>query len=217
MAATFQFGPALAIALSQIDFESVAVHELGHAQQLSHLILPGAVMHYAVARGQNTRAAQPAQRRGRRAGRCCACAASATWAAAARRCCPPRSPASAASYAAGSGATLSWTTRDECFLSGFVVERSAGRRYHRAGQPLATVAPRPPAGQYQFVDAQPPAGLHYYRLRLLRPDGSLDNAAPVVVSTDGCQRQHLPQPRGRRPAAPAVPRRRRWPGGFPRV
>ena len=32
----------------QFDFETVMLHELGHAQQLSHVILPRAVMHYAI-------------------------------------------------------------------------------------------------------------------------------------------------------------------------
>jgi hypothetical protein len=51
----WQFGPALAGA-GRVDFESIALHELGHAQQLGHVILPGAVMHYAFTTAQNVRA-----------------------------------------------------------------------------------------------------------------------------------------------------------------
>lgn len=50
----WQFGPSNAT-ISQVDFESVTVHELGHAHQLQHIILSGAVMHYAIANGQTTR------------------------------------------------------------------------------------------------------------------------------------------------------------------
>ncbi|MFN8143097.1 MAG: IPT/TIG domain-containing protein [Bacteroidia bacterium] len=50
----WQYGPTLAN-INQIDFESVTVHELGHAHQLQHIILSGAVMHYAISNGQNTR------------------------------------------------------------------------------------------------------------------------------------------------------------------
>jgi hypothetical protein len=182
--AIFQFGPAPPIgSLGQIDFESVAVHELGHAQQLNHLILPGAVMHYAVARGQNTRSlnARSDVTGGRqvlrlRSFRPLGCGGPAML--------PAPLTAFAAQYAAGAGTTLSWATRDECFLNGFVVERSlAGDT--TAWTRLGTVASRPPAAQYRYVDAQTPAGLHYYRLRLQRPDGSLDNVAPALISTEG--------------------------------
>jgi hypothetical protein len=51
---SWQYGPTLASA-SEIDFESVTLHELGHAHQLTHIIDPGAVMHYAASAGQNSR------------------------------------------------------------------------------------------------------------------------------------------------------------------
>jgi hypothetical protein len=51
---TWQFGPADPTA-GQIDFETVAVHELGHGQQLSHIISPGAIMHYAISAGTKSR------------------------------------------------------------------------------------------------------------------------------------------------------------------
>ena len=37
------------------DFESVAVHELGHVHQLGHIIAPGNVMHYAIPNGTDLR------------------------------------------------------------------------------------------------------------------------------------------------------------------
>ena len=189
--ANFQFGPGNAVS-PQIDFETVAVHELGHAQQLGHLILPGAVMHYAVARGQNTRTLSAVSDiaggrqvlRGR-SFRDLGCGGPALL--------PAPLTALAGSYQGGTGATLSWTTRDECFLSSFVVERSAGPDT-TGWQRLGTVAARPPATQYSFDDAQAPAGLHYYRLRLARPDGSLDNAAPVLLSSEGATVGIFPNP-----------------------
>ncbi len=191
-AAGFQFGPALAVS-PQLDFETVAVHELGHAQQLGHLILPGAVMHYAVARGQNTRQLSAASdvAGGRqvlrvRSFRNLGCGSAPLL--------PAPLTALSADYATGAGTTLRWTTRDECFLSSFAVERSAADNDTTAWQRLGTVAARPPTAQYSFVDAQAPAGLHYYRLRLLRPDGSLDNAAPLLVSSAGSGVTLFPNP-----------------------
>lgn len=42
-------------AFSEYDFESVAVHELGHGHQLGHVIDPGAIMHYAISNGSFNR------------------------------------------------------------------------------------------------------------------------------------------------------------------
>ena len=63
-----------------------------------------------------------------------------------------------------------------------------------AWQRVGTAAARPPAAQYSFTDAQAPAGLHYYRLRLVRPDGSLDNAAPLLLSSEGATAGIFPNP-----------------------
>ncbi|HKP10667.1 MAG TPA: matrixin family metalloprotease, partial [Blastocatellia bacterium] len=53
-ATNWQYGPGLP-ASGQADFETVALHELGHAHQLSHVIMPGAVMHFAVEGGSVAR------------------------------------------------------------------------------------------------------------------------------------------------------------------
>ncbi len=51
---SWQYGPALATS-SQWDFESVALHELGHGIGLGHRIAPGELMNRAGATGQNNR------------------------------------------------------------------------------------------------------------------------------------------------------------------
>ena len=175
----FQFGPAPALNL-QIDFETVAVHELGHAQQLSHLNLPGAVMHYAIARGQNTRQLNPVSDIA--GGRLLLRSRSFVNRGCGRL---PMLPAPLTSWSGESGAApvLSWTTREECFLTEFVVERSLGADT-TAWQALDTVPAGSPDLSYRSTDAQPAPGLRYYRLRLRRPDGSLDTAAPLAVSTN---------------------------------
>ena len=52
---TWETGPAMASG-SDVDFESVALHELGHGHQLGHVIEgTGAVMHWALASAENIR------------------------------------------------------------------------------------------------------------------------------------------------------------------
>jgi PKD repeat protein len=51
---TWEFGPSLPSG-SEYDFETVAVHELGHGHQLGHVIAPGAIMHYAISNGTSNR------------------------------------------------------------------------------------------------------------------------------------------------------------------
>jgi hypothetical protein len=51
---TWEFGPG-APSISESDFESVAVHELGHTHQIGHVVNPGVVMHRSLATGSTTR------------------------------------------------------------------------------------------------------------------------------------------------------------------
>ena len=51
---TWNFGPA-APTFSQYDFESVAVHELGHGHQLGHVINSAEIMNFSIGNGQSKR------------------------------------------------------------------------------------------------------------------------------------------------------------------
>jgi hypothetical protein len=55
---TWQFGPSIPLP-NQIDFESVALHELGHGQQLAHVINEDDLMHYALEFGRSKRSISP--------------------------------------------------------------------------------------------------------------------------------------------------------------
>lgn len=52
---SWEYGPDTATGY-EVDFQSVAVHELGHGHQLAHVINSGQIMHYSLANGQNSRA-----------------------------------------------------------------------------------------------------------------------------------------------------------------
>ena len=178
----FQSGPALAAAPA-VDFESVAVHELGHAQQLGHLIRRGAVMHFGIAQGQNSRqlTAGSDVAGGRRVLRersfqPLGCGGPALL--------PAPLTALGARVVPGTGVRLTWATRDECFLVGFVVERSTAADTLGPWLPVATL-PIAVGSTYQTLDPVAPNGLIYYRLGLRRPDGSTDYAAPLPVLPAG--------------------------------
>jgi hypothetical protein len=177
--AAWQYGTA-APSRTQIDFESVVVHELGHAQQLSHVILPAAVMHFSVARGQQSRQINPMSD-----------VAGGRFLLRTRSFVPPGcgsvSPllpapltSVSANALAGVGNQVSWSTQDECFLREFVIERAVDTT---AWQPLATVPQGSTAGQYTYIDTSPLTGRAFYRLRVRRPDNSLDNTQPIAVTT----------------------------------
>lgn len=51
---TWEFGTS-APSGSEYDFETVAIHELGHGHQLGHVISPGAIMHYELNSGVSNR------------------------------------------------------------------------------------------------------------------------------------------------------------------
>ena len=51
---TWEYGPALP-SFNEYDFETVAVHELGHGHQLGHVINNGAIMHYSISNGSSNR------------------------------------------------------------------------------------------------------------------------------------------------------------------
>lgn len=188
----FQYGPGLAGA-GQYDFESVAVHELGHAQQLSHLIRPGAIMHYAIAAGANLRTLSQASdvAGGRLVLR--------TRSFRNRGCGGPALLPAPLTGLVPSGISFAFSTRDECFAQGFVLERSMGLDTTAAAagwQVVSSVGAGQANGQYTLADAQPTVGLRYYRLGVRRPDGSTDYAAPVAATAEatGSYAQLFPNP-----------------------
>jgi len=50
----WEYGPAQAVS-PKTDFETVAIHELGHGHQLGHVINSGVIMHRSIGSGQNNR------------------------------------------------------------------------------------------------------------------------------------------------------------------
>jgi hypothetical protein len=78
----------------------------------------------------------------------------------------------------GNTVELSWTTRNECNVSNYLLERSANGQ---TWQSVATLAPTAPGATYRRIDTQPFPGLSYYRVQVVLSDGQGMPAAPVPV------------------------------------
>lgn len=174
----WQYGPG-PVTRDQFDFESVVLHELGHGHQLSHLILPRAVMHFGVAKGQQSRTLNPLSDV---AGGNFIIGLSTATPFCAQNAMQPR-PASECAIpvelleltgeyvAADNTVLLQWQTEDEENVVEFIVERSLnGVNFTPIGTVPATGALNTPRS-YQFIDPDPAPVLTFYRLQLRRSSG----------------------------------------------
>ena len=187
----WQFGPALPAA-DQIDFESIALHELGHGHLLGHIILPGAVLDFDISNGETARVLSAGndiaggnfvKARGLVAN---ACGPGPMTAGA---CVPvPIQLASiSASLVRANDVEVSWHTVSETNNYGFEVER---KRIHNRFPPRAD-APAAQSGLmqwtniafvqghgttlepqfYSYTDRSVPFGKYYYRIKQIDLDG----------------------------------------------
>jgi len=175
----------------QYDFQSVALHELGHGLQLQHIISNTGVMNYALANGETRRtldsntdlaAASDETSYSTSAMADELCTATA-YAPATGGCpLPVELVAFAARYVSGQGTALGWATASEQQAAYFGVESQDDPT-----APWQEVTRLPAAGtsattrQYRYLDARPLAGTRYYRLHQVDQDGTATYSASVAV------------------------------------
>ncbi len=187
----------------QSDFQSVALHELGHGIQLSHIISSTGVMNFALTTGTTRRrleansdlaaandeinystSATAAQQCG-----------FAAYVASARCPLPVELVAFAARYVPGAGTELRWTTASERDAAYFAVEsQEDGARAWRE------LTRQPAAGSstsrrtYQAHDSRPLAGRRYFRLRQADADGTVSYSPLAVVQGEAGALGAYPNP-----------------------
>ncbi len=196
------YGPDPAgIGSSQYDFQSVALHELGHGQLLGHIIRAGAVMNFSIGNSQvrRTLSADNDLAGGRdeiaySTALADPCGASVFTTSTCPL--PVQLTAFGARYQSGRGTLLSWATATELNSASFVVE-SQSYAPDSTWQAVARVAaaghsttPR----QYQALDARPLAGTRYYRLRQLDLDGTVAFSPVVSVAAAATALAAYPNP-----------------------
>jgi len=177
----WEYGPA-APSFTEYDFESVALHELGHGHGLSHRIAAGGAMHFEISNGSSIRSPSGNEVVGG--------LAKMAYSTVAEELCFNPSGVSGPMIALNGGncvlpiellsfdarlrgkvVDLSWVTHSETNNDFFSIERSAdGLRFESIGQEKGAGTSRE-ARQYEFTDAQPMSGINYYRLKQTDFDG----------------------------------------------
>jgi hypothetical protein len=200
---TWQYGPA-APSSSQYDFESVAVHELGHGTQLTHIIDVTAVMHFSITNGQAKRSLSTASDI---AGAqdvfsyslSNPCGTPAPVAMAVPAGCSTALPVELVSfdarYDAGRGTVLHWATASEKNSAYFAVEThgaDAANWLELLRQPAAGTSTR--RREYAAADPRPLAGTRYYRLRQVDLDGTVAYSPVVAVAGHDAGATFYPNP-----------------------
>ena len=179
----YNFGPGQS---GGSDFESIALHEIGHTHQLKHVADPNEVMSYRITNGATQREVSDDTRAG-----------ADVIAALSEAYDPPvincgddfdsvrdyltfsaanagALPVSWTAFTAtprGKVTVLDWRTSAEAGNDYFTVERSAdGVSF----QPLGTLAAAgtTAGSDYELIDRSPPTGTSYYRVRQTDVDGS---------------------------------------------
>ncbi len=168
---TWNYGPGNANN-NQYDFESTAVHELGHAHGLGHIVSPGKVMHYALSNGAEIRDLSPED---------ITAGAFKVAHSVQSNCITSPAPMVAVNggdcailpiellefiaYPEKVGIQLNWTTSREVNNDYFTVERSADGKFFVALDQIDAMGFTASPATYRFLDETPFSGTNYYRLK----------------------------------------------------
>lgn len=185
---TWEFGPATPTS-SEYDFESVALHELGHGHQLGHVIDPGAVMHYALSNGATSRtlsandlAAGNFVQAKSEIGNFCGPTAMTEYSGCGAL---PITITTISAVQKGHGVQVEWINENESNVHHYEVEESGnGGEYSRA----VTVEPTGNNSQrasYQWFDAQVASGTNFYRVKAVGHDGDVKYSQVATVNFAG--------------------------------
>ncbi|HEX2533029.1 MAG TPA: matrixin family metalloprotease, partial [Chitinophagaceae bacterium] len=186
---TWEFGAA-APSGTEFDFESVALHEVGHAHGLGHVIAPGTVMHYALSNGATARTLGPNDIAGGLAMMqfsttpLCFTPPGAGKEMEEVVCTLPVTFLEFSGTRRSAGVNLlHWKTANEYSNKGFHIQRSAdGRSFQEIGFVAASATP---SGRYDFLDEAAGLSDWYYRLRQRDENGRSSYSSVIQVRAEG--------------------------------
>jgi hypothetical protein len=198
---TWYFGcSAAGIALPQFDFESVAVHELGHHHQLGHIINTAGVMHFSIANGQVKRLINTNDDAGGDyvmahsiVANPCGPAPMTMISGPAPGCAPL--PVELISFNAvlnhKNEVDLSWTTVSEINNNYFSVQRSVDLVEFEEVARISGAGNSSTLRTYTAKDPAPLRGTSYYRLEQVDFDGNFSNTTYRVIHLDAENSQNI--------------------------
>ncbi len=192
---TWEYGPATP-SCSEFDFETVALHELGHHHGLQHVINPGAVMHFAIANGSFNRTLSGNDIAGGNARMAYSTAAtcfnpgvcgSGPMVAIASGSCstlPINISAFTGEKTGYSFNKLKWITAQEQNSKGFYIQRSANGTSFTDIDFIAGAGNSFQSLNYTYNDKKAGPYAWYYRLRMVDIDGQEKLSSVIFIDGD---------------------------------
>jgi hypothetical protein len=172
---TWQFGPA-APSVTEYDFESVAVHELGHGHQLGNVLDPNSVMYYDLANGISNRSLSANDLAGgnfvqakSETANVCGPGAMSAYA----NCTLALAITSLKAYQKNNDIQLEWTNASETGVDHYEIEESNDGIHFASTAIVSPTANNGNSTDYNWVDMQVNNGISYYRIKSVGYGGEI--------------------------------------------
>lgn len=199
----WEYGPALPSS-GEYDFETVSLHELGHAHGLGHRIASGELMHYALSSGVAIRTPATKEITGGNvkmaystAATCfnpSVCGSGSMTALTAGTCALSIELLSFQAEKEGDEVLLNWHTASELNNDCFVIERAGpDLNFKEIGQ-VKGAGTTLEEQHYSFIDSKPLIGENYYRLRQFDFDGNSSLSSYAFVEVELGEIRVYPNP-----------------------